>query len=68
MTLIVVIVFALYRYWANHLGGTSVFETDIPLDLWIYLRGGERVLGGVNVYDAPIYDDLPFTYLSLIHI
>lgn len=62
VTLIVVIVFALYRYWANHLEGTSVFETDIPLDLWIYLRGGERVLDGVNVYDAPIYDDLPFTY------
>lgn len=40
----------------------SVFETDIPLDLWIYMRGGERVTDGVNLYEGPIFNDLPFTY------
>nr|VDG62046.1 Polyprenol-phosphate-mannose-dependent alpha-(1-2)-phosphatidylinositol pentamannoside mannosyltransferase [Streptococcus thermophilus] len=62
VTLIAVVAFALFRYWANHFTSTSVFEVDMPLDLWIYLRGGERVLDGVNVYEGPIFNDLPFTY------
>lgn len=50
------------RYVANFPHVNSVFKTDIPLDLWIYMRGGERVTDGVNLYEGAIFHDLPFTY------
>lgn len=50
------------RYVTNKANLHSVFQTDIPLDLWIYMRGGERVTDGVNLYEGVIYNDLPFTY------
>ena len=50
------------RYAANYESLNSVFKTDVPLDLWIYMRGGERVTDGVNLYEGAIYNDLPFTY------
>lgn len=51
-----------YRYWANFAEYNSVFKTDIPLDLWIYLRGGERLITGEALYSGNIIFDLPFTY------
>ncbi|WP_162287300.1 glycosyltransferase 87 family protein [Corynebacterium urinipleomorphum] len=50
------------RYVANWNVMNSVFKTDVPLDLWIYMRGGERVTDGVNLYEGAIFKDLPFTY------
>lgn len=50
------------RYAANSTALDSVFKTDTPLDLWIYMRGGERVSEGVNLYEGAIFYDLPFTY------
>ena len=52
----------LLRYRANSDTLDSVFKTDIPLDLWIYLRGGERVSAGDALYAGNIFNDLPFTY------
>lgn len=60
--LAVLLAFILFRYWVNHAALNNIFKVDMPLDLWIYLRGGERVIDRVPLYDAPIYEDLPFTY------
>lgn len=61
-SLSVLVVLIALRYAANSATLNSVFKTDIPLDLWIYMRGGERVTDGVNLYEGPIFNDLPFTY------
>lgn len=50
------------RYVANWNVMNSVFKTNVPLDLWIYMRGGERVTDGVDLYEGAIFKDLPFTY------
>lgn len=60
--LLVALVVFVYRYWANFEEYNSVFKTDIPLDLWIYLRGGERVIAGEDLYSGFLIFDLPFTY------
>lgn len=61
-SLSVLVVLIALRYAREDLPLHNVFETDIPLDLWIYMRGGERVTDGVNLYEGPIFKDLPFTY------
>lgn len=61
-SLSVLVVLIALRYAANYESLNSVFKTDVPLDLWIYMRGGERVTDGVNLYEGAIYNDLPFTY------
>ena len=61
-SLSVLVVLIALRYAANFATLNSVFKTDVPLDLWIYMRGGERVTDGVNLYEGNIFNDLPFTY------
>lgn len=61
-SLTVLVVLIALRYAANWNAMNSVFKTNVPLDLWIYMRGGERVTDGVNLYDGAIFKDLPFTY------
>nr|WP_231375883.1 glycosyltransferase 87 family protein [Corynebacterium aquatimens] len=56
-----------YQYWVTDDYIKTVFdpwpfEGGMPLDLWIYMRGGERVLDGVPLYDGGIFGRLPFTY------
>lgn len=58
----VLVVLIVSRYLVNPLNLNNVFHTDIPLDLWIYMRGGERVTAGANLYEGNIFNDLPFTY------
>ena len=54
--------FVALRYRDNYDKLNSVFWTDVPLDLWIYMRGGERVANGEPLYTGFIINDLPFTY------
>ena len=56
------VAYIVLRYLANWAHLDNVFKTDVPLDLWIYMRGGERVAEGINLYQDPIYFSLPFTY------
>lgn len=62
MTLALLLVFIRSRYRALAPTQQSFFDEQVPLDLWIYLRGGERVLDGVPLYEGALYHDLPFTY------
>ena len=61
-SLSVLVVLITLRYLLEHSPLNNVFETTVPLDLWIYMRGGERVTDGVNLYEGAIFNDLPFTY------
>lgn len=61
-SLSLILAYIAMRYMRNWAELESVFKTDVPLDLWIYMRGGERVTDGVNLYEGAIYNELPFTY------
>lgn len=62
VSLCLLVAFIGSRYWANSERMNSFFDVTVPLDLWIYMRGGERVVDGVPLYAEPIFDTLPFTY------